>query len=96
MSLRRPIEDTAVLPDGRAVLVWIGVPEDPYIDRRELDTVALELRINGEAAATVNTVLDADDESEARQLVREVAAGLTSGELEPTAEALGPLANRLR
>jgi hypothetical protein len=96
MSLRRPIEDTAALPDGRTVLIWIGVPDDPYIERAELDTVALELRIDGEAVATVNTVLDADEESGARELVREIMAGLASGELEPTVEALEPLANRLR
>jgi hypothetical protein len=96
VSLRRPIEDTAVLPDGRTVVVWVGVPEDPYIERAELDTVALELRIDGEAFATVSTVLDVDDESEGRELVREVKAGLTSGELSPTAEALEPLADRLR
>jgi hypothetical protein len=96
VSLRRPIEDTAVLPDGRTVLVWVGVPEDPYIERAELDTVALELRIDGQAVATVSTVLDVDDESEARELMREVTAALTSGELPPTAEAVEPLADRLR
>jgi hypothetical protein len=96
VSLRRPVEDTAVLPDGRTVLVWVGVPEDPYIERAELDTVALELRIDGEAVATVTTVLDVDDEGEARELVREATAKLASGELPPTAEALEPLANRLR
>jgi hypothetical protein len=79
MSLRRPIEDTVTLPDGRTALVWIGVLDDPYIERAELATVALELRINGDAVATVNTVLDVDDESEARELVREVTAGLSSG-----------------
>jgi hypothetical protein len=97
MSLRgRPVEETATLRDGRIVTVWVGVLEDPYIERSELDTVTLELRIDGQAVATVKTVLDADDESAARALAREVVAGLTSGELEPTAAALEPLADRLR
>jgi hypothetical protein len=97
MSLRgSPVEETASLADGRVVTVWVGVLDDPYVNRAELDTVTLELRTDGEALATVNTVLDADDVSEARALAREVAAGLGSGELEPTAGALEPLADRLR
>ena len=97
MTLRgSPVEQTAVLPDGRAAVVRVGVPDDPYIPRRELDTVSLEVHVDGEVAATVNTVLDADQTSEARELVRDVASGLESGELEPTAGALEPLANQLR
>jgi hypothetical protein len=96
MSLRgRPAEETATLPDGRIVTVWVGVLADPYVARGELDTVTLELRINGQAVATLKTLLDADDEGEARALAREVVAGLTSGDLEPTAGALEPLANRM-
>jgi hypothetical protein len=96
MSLRsRPIEETVTLPDGRTVVVWVGVPDDPYIARAELDTVTLELRTDGETLATVNTVLDAEDESEARGLAREVGAGLGSGELAPTAGDLEPFADRL-
>ena len=97
MSLRgRPVERTATLPDGRVAAVWVGVPDDPYIAKRELDTVALELRVDGEVVAAVNTVLDADQESEALELVREVVSGLESGELEPTAGAVEPLAEDLR
>ena len=97
MSLRgRPVEKTATLPDGRTAAVWVGVANDPYIAKKELDTVALELRVNGEVVAALNTVLDADDESEALALAREVVAGLESGELEPTAGAVEPLAEQLR
>lgn len=98
MSLRgEPIEATAKLPDGREVLVRIGVPDDSYIAKRELDTVDIELLlIGGNHLAAVNTVLEADQVSEARQLAREIVAGLESGELEPTAGALEPLADQPR
>ena len=98
MSLRgEPIEMTAALPDGRSVRVWIGVPEDSYIAKRDLDTVDIELTlVGGNHLAAVNTVLEAGQVSEARALAREIVAGLESGELEPTAAALEPLADQPR
>jgi hypothetical protein len=97
MSLRGdPIEATATLPDGRSVRVRIGVPEDPYIPRRELDTVDIEVFDGDQHLAAVNTVLGAEQESEARELAREIVAGLESGELEPTAAALEPLGDQPR
>jgi hypothetical protein len=98
VSLRgEPIEMTATLPDGRSVRVWIGVPEDSYIARRQLDTVDIELSlVGGNHLAAVNTVLDADQTSEARALAHEIVAGLESGKLEPTAAALEPLADQPR
>jgi len=97
MSLRSaPLERDVTLPDGRAVLVRIGVPADSYIARGELDTVTIEVLGGGEHLAAVNTVLDADQLSEARALLREIVAGLESGSLEPTAGALEPLADTLR
>jgi hypothetical protein len=97
MSLRgNPVEQTATLPDGRVAAVWAGVPDDSYIRKSQLDTVALEVRVDGEVVASLNTVLDADDDSEARRLVREVASGLESGTLEPTAGAIEPLAEQPR
>ncbi len=97
MSLRgRPVEQTASLPDGRQVQVRVGVPDDSYIPRRELDTVDVELFVDGRAVAAVNTVLDADQASEALQLAREIVQGLESGKLEPTAAALEPLADQPR
>ena len=96
MSLRgNPVRETAALPDGRAVVVSVGVPDDPYVRRRELHTVALELRAGDEVLATLSTVLAPEHTSEARALARQVADGLASGELEPTAGALEPLADSI-
>ena len=97
MSLRgRTIEESATLPDGRHVVIHVGVPEDPYIPRSQLETVDVELHAGGHVLAAVNTVLDLDQESEAEQLAREIARKLESGELEPTAAAIEPLADTLR
>ena len=97
MSLRgNPVEQAATLPDGRSARIRVAVPDDPYIPKKELDTVALELHLDGELAAVVNTVLGADQESEALDLAREVVSGLEAGTLEPTAGALEPLAVQLR
>jgi hypothetical protein len=96
MSLRgEPQEQEVKLPDGRVVKVRVGVAEDSYISRRELDTVTLELwdEGRGEHLAGVSTVLDVEDVSGARTLLREVVAGLGDGSLEPTAGALEPLAD---
>jgi hypothetical protein len=97
VSLRgEPLEHDVTLPDGTAVHIRIGVPQDSYIAQSELDTVTIELSAHGEHVAAVNTVLDADQTSEARELLREIAAGLESGSLEPTAGALEPLADTPR
>jgi arginine utilization protein RocB len=97
MSLRgEPVELTATLPDGRELRVRVGVPEDPYIPRGELDTVDIELFDGEQHLAAVNTVLSADQVSEARALARDVVARLESGDLEPTAGALEPLADEPR
>ena len=97
MSLRgEPIETSANLPDGRTLRIRIGVPEDSYISPRELDTVDVELFDGDQHLAAVNTVLGAEQESEARALAREIVAGLEAGKLEPTAAALEPLADEPR
>jgi hypothetical protein len=96
MSLRgQPLEREARLPDGRVVAVRVGLAEDSYIPRRELDTVVLELwdEGRGEHLAGVTTVLSADDVDAAGGLLREVVSGLEDGSLEPTAGALEPLAD---
>ena len=96
MSLRgNRIEENATLPDGREALVRVGVPDDPYIPRRELDTVDVEIVLDGRVAAAVNTILEPEQEHEARQLAREIVVGLESGELQPTARAIEPLADSL-
>lgn len=97
VSLRgRTIEHAATLPDGRHVVVHVGVPEDPYIPRAELETVDVELHSGGHVLAAVNTVLDPDQEGEAEQLAREIAQKLEAGEIEPTAHAIEPFADTLR
>jgi hypothetical protein len=97
VSLRgRTVEQTATLPDGREVVVHVGVPEDPYIKRADLETVDVELHSGGTVLAAVNTVLDPDQEDEAVELAREIAKGLESGTLQPTASAIEPLADTLR
>ena len=94
MSLNgNPIELTAKLPDGREVLIRIGVPDDSYIAKRELRTVDVELFSGDEHLAAVNSVLLPEQESEARALGRQIKAGLESGDLEPTAGAIEPLAD---
>jgi hypothetical protein len=96
VSLRgHRVEQTARLPDGRTAVVCIGVPDDPYIGRKQLDMVALEVRIDDEVAAVLNTVLEPEQESEALELAREIVDGLESGEVEPTAGALEPFADRM-
>ena len=92
----RPVEQTATLPDGRVVQIRVGIPDDPYIPRRELRTVDLEMFEDGRPLAAVNTVLLPEQESEALALARQIAAGLESGELEPTAAAIEPLADEPR
>jgi ribosomal protein S1 len=89
------VVESATLPDGREAVVRVGVPTDPYIPKSELDTVAVEVTVDEQVAAAVNTVLDVDQVSEARQLAREIVNGLESGALEPTAGAIEPLATEL-
>ena len=97
MSLRgEPIEASAKLPDGREVRVRVGVVEDSYVSSGDLDTVDVVLSDREEHLAAVSTTLDVDQTSEARELAREIVRGLESGELEPTAGAIEPLADRLR
>jgi hypothetical protein len=96
MTLRTPLTSDATLPDGRVVHIRIGVPEDSYIPSRELNTVTIELSDDREHLAAVATVLDVDQDSEARGLLRELVEGLASGAIEPTAGAIEPLADRLR
>ena len=97
MTLRgNPVEESATLPDGRTATVRVGIAEDGYVKKSELDTVAIELVVGDSVAAALNTVLDPDQTSEALELAREIVAGLESGELEATAGAIEPLADRLR
>ena len=97
VSLRgHPVLEIASLPDGTEVRVRVGVPNDSYIRRRELETVDVELFNGDRALAAVNTVLSPDQKSEAVALAHEIVAGLESGALAPTAAALEPLADQPR
>jgi hypothetical protein len=97
MSLRESsIEQELTLPDGQTVALRIGMAHDSYIPEREEETVVLELRIGGHVAATLNTVLDPEQEDEANELAREVIAALATGRIPPTAAALEQYADRLR
>ena len=91
----QPVRQTATLPDGRAIEIFVGVPDDPYIAKKDMDTVDVELRSGDTVLAAVNTVLRAEQTSEALALAREIAQRLASGELEPTAGAIEPLADEL-
>ena len=78
-------------------MVWVGVPDDPYIeDKSQLTTVDVQLHEGSSVVATVSTVLDPDQTSEGLQLAREVKAALESGEIGMRAEDLEPFADRLR
>jgi hypothetical protein len=91
-----PLEHEAVLPDGRAVRVRIGLPEDGYVRPSDLRTVTLELYGDGEHLAAVTTILEPEQTEAAVSLLQRVVAGLESGELAPTAGALEPLADTLQ
>jgi hypothetical protein len=91
----RPVEREATLPNGRLVVVRVAVAVDAYIPRRERHTVTLELLTDDRVEATVNTVLTPNQVGEARKLAEEVATKLQSGELQPTASAIEPLADSI-
>ena len=94
MSLRgQPVEKEVTLPDGRHVVIRVALASDGYVPRREVHTVTLELLADERVEATVNTVLDPAQVIEARHLADEVAKRLETGELEPTASAIEPLAD---
>ena len=96
MSLRAArVEETASISGGETVVVSVGVPRDSYIPPAQSETVNVELWVGDQVLAAVNTILDPGQESEARALAREIAQGLESGELELSAGAIEPLANRL-
>ena len=97
MSLRQSsIEQELTLPDGRTAELRIGMAHDSYIPEREEETVVIEIRIGGRVAASLNTVLDPEQEDEANELAREVIAALATGRIPPTAGALEQYADRLR
>jgi hypothetical protein len=92
-----PVVEHAVLPSGGNVTIWVGVPDDPYIDdKRQLTTVDIQLLEGNNVLGSLSTVLDPDQTSEALQLAREVKAALEAGEIGLHANELEPFADRLR
>jgi hypothetical protein len=98
VSLRTsPVVEHAALPQGGTVTVWVGVPDDPYLDDKSLlTTVDIQLHEGNGVIASLSTVLDPDQVSEGHQLAREVKTALESGEIGLHADDLEPFADRLR
>src|SRR5690242_5573407 len=73
MSLRGvPVIEHATLPGGGTVTVWVGVPDDPYIeDKTQLTTVDIQLHEGNAVVASLTTVLEPDQTSQAADLARE-------------------------
>jgi hypothetical protein len=95
--LTTPVEEHAALPGGGSVVIWVGVPDDPYYDNKnELTTVDIQLREGNAVIASESTVLDPDQIPEARQLAREVKAAIEAGEIGLHASELEPFADKLR
>lgn len=98
MSLRAgPVTEHASLPDGGSIEIWVGVPDDPYIDdKRQLTNVDVQLREGSSVIASLTTVLDPEQTAEAAQLAREVKAAIEAGEIGLHASELEPFADRVR
>jgi hypothetical protein len=98
MSLRSsPIVQHASLPTGGSVTVWVGIPDDPYInDKSTLRTVDIQLLEGNGVVASLSTVLAPGQRDEAVALAREVKAALEAGEISLHADDLEPFADRLR
>jgi hypothetical protein len=98
MPLRNsPVTEHAALPGGGSVTVWVGVPDDPYIDdKQQLNTVDIQLREGSSVVASLSTVLESDQTSEALALAREVKSAIEAGEIGLKASELEPFADRLR
>jgi hypothetical protein len=92
-----PVIEHATLPKGGTVTVWVGVPDDPYFDdKKNLTTVDIQLHEGNAVIASLSTVLDPEQDSEARQLAREVKVAIEAGEIGLHASELEPFADRLR
>jgi hypothetical protein len=98
MSLRAaPVIEHASLPGGGSITIWVGVPDDPYIDdKRQLTNVDVQLHEGDAVIASLTTVLDPEQTSEAVELAREVKAAIEAGEIGLHASELEPFADRSR
>jgi hypothetical protein len=98
MSLRSaPVTEHAKLPSGGTVTVWVGIPDDPYInDKSALQTVDVQLHEGGAVLASLSTVLEPGQSREALALALEVKAALEAGEIGLHAHELERFADQLR
>ena len=77
--------------------IWVGIPDDPYIDdKRQLTTVDIQLREGSSVIASLSTVLEPEQTSEAVALAREVKTAIENGEIGLKASELEAFADRLR
>jgi hypothetical protein len=83
VSLRTsPIVEHAALPGGGSVTIWVGVPDDPYIDdKAQLTTVDLQLHEGNAVVATVSTSLSPGEVDQGRELAHRVKAAIEAGEV---------------
>lgn len=98
VSLRtNPVIEHATLSGGGNVTVWVGVPDDAYVDdKSQLTTVDIQLHEGTTVLASLSTVLDPDQTREGVELAREVKAAIEAGEIGLHASELEPFADRLR
>jgi hypothetical protein len=98
MTLRStPVVEHASLPQGGTITIWVGVPDDPYYDdKSQLTTVDIQLHEGNGIVASISTVLNPDQDSEARQLALDVKAAIESGEIGLHAHELERFADQLR
>jgi len=83
MSLRTdPVVEHAALPGGGSITVWVGVPDDAYIeDKSQLTTVDVQLHEGNAVVASISTALDPHADGEGRALARRVKDALEAGEI---------------
>jgi hypothetical protein len=83
VSLRTsPIVEHATLPGGGSVTIWVGVPDDPYIeDKSQLTTVDVQLHEGNAVVASVSTSLSPGEVDQGRELARRVKAAIEAGEI---------------
>ncbi len=87
----------ATLPNGGTVTVWVGIPDDPYInDKSALKTVDVQLHEGETVLASLSTVLEPGQATEALSLAREVKAALEAGTIGLHAHDLEAFADQLR
>ena len=92
-----PVVEHASLPGGGTITVWVGVPDDPYIDdKTQLTTVDIQLHEGNAIVASTSTVLDSTHEDGARALARDVKAAIEAGEIGLHAQELERFADQLR